>query len=73
VGQKIERRTAEGPRLALAMADMEACFGDFRRAAYWSAVAEAGLGRIPVHYRERHEQWQSIGGTVALGEPELRD
>jgi hypothetical protein len=56
---QVERRRSEGPRLALTMADMEAGFGDFGRALYWADVARAGLGRLPAHYRERHDGWRS--------------
>ena len=52
-----DRRRAHGPRLALTMADVEARFGEFDRALYWSAVAEAGLGRLPGHYMERRDAW----------------
>jgi hypothetical protein len=54
----IDRRRAHGPRLALAMADMEAHFGDFERAVYWSDVAEGALARLPRHFDERVEGWR---------------
>jgi hypothetical protein len=57
VDEQDDRRRAHGPRLALTMADVEANFGDFERALYWSGVAEAKLGRLPRHYRARHEAW----------------
>jgi hypothetical protein len=55
-----ERRRAHGPRLALTMADVEAGFGDFARAVYWSDVAVGGLGHLPNHYRERVEAWRAV-------------
>jgi hypothetical protein len=60
-----ERRRAHGPRLALSMADFEANFGEFDRALYWSAVAEAGLGRLPRHYQPRREMWHRASGGAA--------
>ena len=54
-----ERRRAHGPRLALTMADVEASFGEFGRAVYWSDVATSGLGRLPKHYRERVALWRA--------------
>lgn len=59
----IDRRRADGPRLALTMADIEAGFGDYARALYWAAVAEGRLGRLPRHYHDRHELWTE---TLAL-------
>ena len=58
-----ERRQAHGPRLALTMAELEAGFGDFERALYWSVVAEDGLGRLPRHYDERLAAWSSEAMT----------
>jgi hypothetical protein len=63
-----DRRCAHGPRLALTMADVEAGFGDFERALYWSAVAEVQLGRLPGHYRDRRDTWRF--GERASGAPD---
>ena len=60
-----ERRRAHGPRLALTMADVEANFGDFERALYWSAIAEVGLGRLPRHYHARRAVWYRAAGSPA--------
>ena len=54
-----ERRRDHGPRLALTMAEVEAGFGDFERALYWSDVAEHRLGRLPRHYDERLRAWRA--------------
>ena len=58
-----ERRKAEGPRLALTMADSEARFGDYVRALYWSDVAENVLGGLPEHYHDRRDRWQARSAT----------
>ena len=65
-----DRRRAHGPRLALTMADVEARFGEFDRALYWSAVAEAGLGRLPRHYDQLREAWHRASGEP--GAPRAR-
>jgi hypothetical protein len=64
VDAESDRRRAHGPRLALTMADVEANFGEFERALYWSAVAEAGLGRLPRRYTERRDAWYAASGGV---------
>lgn len=56
---RAERRRAEGPRLALAMADAAACLGEYGRALYWSDIAKDVLGRLPSHYRARCEDWRA--------------
>ena len=53
--------------MALTMADVEARFGEFDRALYWSAVAEAGLGRLPRHYVERRDAWYTASGGASRG------
>lgn len=60
-----DRRRAHGPRLALTMADVEARFGEFDRALYWSAVAEAGLGRLPRHYLALRDRWRLEAGSLS--------
>jgi hypothetical protein len=57
VDEPSDRRRAHGARLALTMADVEAGFGDFGRARFWSGVAEGQLGHLPGHYRDRHADW----------------
>lgn len=47
------------------MADIEASWGDFERAVYWSEVAELGLDRLPDRYRDRREEWREAATVSA--------
>lgn len=59
-----EPRNAEGPRLALAMADAAAVCGEYRRAIYWTEVAEGVLGQLPKHYRQHRQHWQALAAAA---------
>jgi len=66
VEEPSDRRHAHGARLALTMADVEAGFGDFERALFWSGVAEGKLGNLPGHYRNRRSEWLSRSARAPI-------